>query len=387
MGVAGRNLAFSVAEYRARLLKVQSVIQECGMVGLLVHSPHNICYLAGYHTSGFFAYQALFVAAAGEPLLLMRELERTNADEYSWLGQDRQAIYLDNEDPADVTGRWLAELGWTTAKGPIGVEKTCFNLPVSNYERLISLARPNHLADGSGIVGRIRVLKSPQEIAYARRAAEITEIGMSAGLEALAVGKKEIEIAAVIQEKQVLAGCEYTSLPNYLSSGYRMTIGHATPTEKVIELGDVLKFEITSCVRRYSAAMMRTAVMGKPPADVARAADLLIRCQDRAFSMMKPGAVAGDIDAAVRQPVLSAGLRKTYYPRVGYSLGIGFPPVSGEWEVCDFMAGDTWLLDAGMIFHMIVNANGISFSETILVTDTGAERLTSLPRELYIANC
>lgn len=383
--MTGRNMAFSPQEYRERLAKAQGAIQQRGMVGLLVHSPHNICYLTGYHTSGFFAYQVLFVPAEGEPLLLVRELERTNADEYSWLALDRQAVYLDNEDPASVTGRWLAELGWTAAGDPIGVEKTCFNLAVRDYEALCDVARPNKVVDGSGIVGRVRLIKSSQEIAYARRAAEITDIAMRAGLEALAVGKKELEIAAAIQQQQVLGGSEYTSLPNYLSSGYRMRIGHATPTEKVIEAGDVLKFEITSCVKRYSAAMMRTAVMGAPAAEVAQAADLLISCQDHAFSIMKPGAVAGEVDAAVRQTVLKAGLRKTYYPRVGYSLGIGFPPVSGEWEVCDFMAGDTWLLQAGMIFHMLVNANGISFSETILVTETGSERLTSLPRELYIA--
>ncbi|RUV34029.1 aminopeptidase P family protein, partial [Mesorhizobium sp. M1A.T.Ca.IN.004.03.1.1] len=87
--------------------------------------------------------QVLFVPAEGEPLLLVRELERTNADEYSWLALDRQAVYLDNEDPASVTGRWLAELGWTAAGDPIGVEKTCFNLAVRDYEALCDVARPN----------------------------------------------------------------------------------------------------------------------------------------------------------------------------------------------------------------------------------------------------
>ncbi|MCP3371800.1 M24 family metallopeptidase [Bradyrhizobium cajani] len=378
-------MAFSPQEYRERLEKVQTAIQQRGMVGLVVNSPHNICYLTGYHTSGYFAYQVFLVPAEGEPLLLVRELERPNADEYSWLDRDQQAVYLDNEDPPVVTGRWLAKLGWTEAGKPIGIEKTCFTLAVADFEKLCGTASPNTVVDGSGIVDRVRLIKSPQEIAYVRRAAAITDIGMRTGLAALAIGKKELEIAAAIQQAQTLAGSEYPSLPNYLSSGYRMTLGHATATEKVIEAGDVLKFEITSSIRRYTAAMMRTAVMGKPTGKVAEVADLLIRSQDRAFSMMKPGAVAGEIDAAIRQPVLKAGLRKTYYSRVGYSLGIGFPPFSGEWETCDFMEGDTWLLQPGMIFHMIVNANGISFSETILVTETGSERLTSLPRELFVA--
>ncbi|SEK14051.1 M24 family metallopeptidase [Paraburkholderia diazotrophica] len=382
--MAGTNVAFTTEEYRRRLAKVQNEVQNRNLIGLLVHSPHNICYLAGFHTSGYFAYQVLFVPAEGEPLLLVRESERLHADVFSWLEIDRQAVYLDTEDPAVVTGKWLKELGWTGANRAIGVEKSCFNLPVRDYEKISATAESNTLIDASGLVNRVRLIKSPQEIEYARRAARTVDIGLKAGLEALAVGKTELEIAAAIQEQQILAGTEYQSLPNYVSSGDRIRRGHSTPTDKVIELGDLLKFEITGSINRYHAALMRTAIMGKPSDEILRVSELLITCQDRAFQLMKHGAVSGDVDAAVRQPVLKAGLRKSYLPRIGYSLGIGFPPVSGEWEVCDFMANDTWVLQAGMIFHMVVNANGISFSETMLVTESGSERLTTLPRELRV---
>lgn len=380
------NKPFSTQEFRSRVERVQTSIRGRNLVGLLVHSPANIYYLSGYHTSGYFAYQVLFVPARGEPLLLVRELERTNADEYSWLSREQQAIYTDIEDPLEVTARWLAELGWLAGPQAIGIEKAELALTLAQFERLRQAIGGIDIQDGSGVVNEVRMVKSQQEIAYMRRAAEITDIGLAAGISALAVGKTENEVAAAIHEAQFRAGCEYTSLPHYLSSGRRMRLGHGTPTEKVIEKGDVLKFEITACVRRYSAAMMRTAVMGSPSDDLVRTTDLLLQSQERAFSLMRPGAVAGDIDAAVRRPVLDAGLRQTYNARVGYSLGIGFPPVSGEWATRDFMAGDTWILEANMVFHMIVNANGVSFSETILVTETGSERLGSLERRLMVVD-
>ncbi|WP_352757037.1 Xaa-Pro peptidase family protein [Mesorhizobium sp. M0955] len=385
-GGGGNNKPFSTEEFRSRLGRVQALIQCKNLVGLMIYSPANIYYLSGYHTSAYFAYQILFVPARGEPLLLVRELERTNADEYSWLGREQQAIYTDVEDPVEVTVRWLAELGWLSGPLAIGVEKAEFALTVQQFERLRETAGRINLENGSGLVNQVRLIKSPQEIAYIRRAAEITDVGLAAGLQSLAVGKTENDVAAAIHEAQVRAGCEYTSLPHYLSSGRRRYLGHATPTEKVVENGDVVRFELTACVKRYSAAMMRTAVMGTPGDELARTADLLLECQEKAFSLMRPGAVARDVDAAVRRPVLDAGLRETYSSRVGYSLGIGFPPVSGEWATRDFMAGDTWILEPNMVFHMIVVAKGISFSETILMTETGYERLGSLERRLTVVH-
>ncbi|WP_292329607.1 Xaa-Pro peptidase family protein [Mesorhizobium sp.] len=378
------NKPFSTEEFRSRLRRVQALIQSKDLVGLMVYSPANIYYLSGYHTSAYFSYQVLFVPARGEPLLLVRELERTNADEYAWVGREQQAIYTDIEDPVEVTVRWLAELGWLSGPQAVGVEKADIALTVRQYERLREGAGRIDLEDGSGLVDQVRLIKSPQEIAYIRRAAEITDIGLAAGLEALTVGTTENEVAAAIHEAQVRLGCEYTSLPHYISSGRRRFLGHATPSEKVVEKDDIVRFEITACVKRYSAAIMRTAVMGTPSDEVSRASDLLLECQEKAFSLMRPGAVAGDVDAAVRQPVLNVGLRETYTSRVGYSLGVGFPPVSGEWAARDFMAGDNWILQPNMVFHMIVVAKGISFSETILVTETGHERLGSLERRLTV---
>lgn len=382
----GNLQPFSTEEFRSRLARVQAVIQKKGLIGLLIHSPANIYYLSGYHTSGYFAYQVLFVPQRGEPLLLVREVEKTNGDEYSWLRPEQRVMYADIEDPVEATARWLAELGWLSGVQAIGIEKAESALTVRQFEGLRDKIGKIELKDASGLVGRVRLIKSPQELQYIRKAAAILDIGFAAGLKTLAVGKSENEVVAAILDAQGRAGSEYPSLPHYLSSGRRMYLNHATPTQKIIEKGDVLKFEVTACIKRYSAAVMRTAVMGKPSDNLLRTSELLIKNQDNAFDMMRPGAVAGDVDKIVRQPVLAAGLRKTYHSRIGYSLGVGFPPLSGEWESCQFMAGDKWLLEANMVFHMIVNANGISFSETILVTEKGAERLGSIERQLIVVD-
>lgn len=375
-------MPFSVDEFRDRVLKVQIEMRNRGLEGLLLHSPHNIYYLSGYHTSGYFAYQALLVPSSGLPLLLVRELERSNADETSWLERDQQAVFRDNEDPIVVCVDHLRELGWLKPGARIGIEKTSSNLPIAQYEQLKNLASDLVFEDCS-IVETVRLVKSPQEIAYIRRAAKITDAGVRAALEKIAVGVRENEVAAAIYEAEITAGCEYTGLPHYLASGDRVRLGHGTPTEKVLQAGEFARMEITACVQRYSAAMMRTVVLGRPSDEVSRAADILLRSQDDAIRLMRPGVVSIEVDEAARKPVLDAGLRKTYHNRIGYSIGIAFPPVSGEWATRDFKPGKKWVLEAGMVFHMILVANGVSFSETVLVTETGGERLGEVERALF----
>jgi Xaa-Pro dipeptidase len=206
---------------------------------------------------------------------------------------------------------------------------------------------------------------------------------MRAALNTLTVGKTENEVAAAIHEAEIRHGCEYTGIPHILGSGYRIQLGHVNWSDKRIEKGDIIHLELSGCVKRYSAALMRTAIMGQPTPGLMKAAEVMIDNQDRAISLMKPGVSAGEIDAIVRQPVLKAGLRETYHSRVGYSIGIGFPPRWGEWATRDFMHGDTWRLEAGMVFHMLVTAKGVGLSETVLVTQTGQEKLTHFDRKLF----
>ena len=77
------SLAFSVSEFKQRLLRVQEKLKERNLVGMLVHTPENICYLTGYQSPGYFMYQCLIVPAEGEPLFVLRNGEVPNLYSYS----------------------------------------------------------------------------------------------------------------------------------------------------------------------------------------------------------------------------------------------------------------------------------------------------------------
>jgi Xaa-Pro dipeptidase len=126
-------------------------------------------------------------------------------------------------------------------------------------------------------------------------------------------------------------------------------------------------------------------VLGAPKPELVRAAGQLAAIQDRQIAAMKPGALAAEVDAILRDGVLSAGLRDSYDNITGYTLGLYAPagPRTSDFTRI-FHPKAEWRLEPGMVFHMYASAQGASLSETVLVTPNGSERLTTLPRTLIV---
>src|SRR5260221_4858722 len=128
---------------------------------------------------------------------------------------------------------------------------------------------------------------------------------------------------------------------------------------------------------------MRCVALGPIDAERRHAAELLVALQDAQLAAMKPGAAARDVDAILRNGVLAAGLRESYPNVTGYTLGYysRVPIRSSDFTRC-FLPSAAWRLQAGLGFPMYTSARGVSFSETVLVGDQGAEPLTKLDPRL-----
>jgi len=377
--MTGRRQAFSTDEFAARLARVREQMQGLGIDVLLVNTPENIYYLTGYQTSGYFAYQALIIGETGPPTLLIRHLERGNVAEYSWLTD--VATWKEGDDVVAMTLDLLRAAGADNKS--VALEKASWFLTVAVAEALMAGLSSSRIVDARHLVERVRLVKSAAELEFLRRAARIAELEQRTAWSAISATACEADIAAAVFRAGINAGCEYTGLPHHIMSGDRYEVGHANWSGKQIRRGELVLLELYGCVERYHATQMRTVSVG-PPSDAARrAADLIIAAQDAALAAMRPGASARDIDAAVRRPIRR--IRPDYVNRTGYSIGIGFPPRTGEWDTADFNELEDWPLRENMVFHMLALAQGFGISETVLVTKTGIERLTvQNPRELVI---
>lgn len=378
-----KNLVFPVEEYRRRVEAVQKGIQEQDLKGLILFSPEHIFYLSGFQTFGYFSYQSMVVPAEGEPVLILRFLESFLAEHYSWVEQVER--WDDHEDPVDVTVRVLRERGLDT--GRLGTEDNGFYMPYTVRRRLMDALSDATLVDGTSLVERVRIRKSPAELEYIRKAARYSAIGMEAGVRECVAGKTENDVAAAIFDAMTRAGSEYSPHDPIVTSGWRSGIPHTTYERRPLEPGDTVLMEITGTYHRYVAPHMRTAVVGRASRKVREMADLVLEGLNAAIAAIRPGVTSGEVDDACRVIMEKAGYYENFRKRTGYSVGFGFPPSWNEGHIVSLRKGDPTVLEPGMVFHLPValrdyGVSCVGMSETVLVTETGCEVLTDFPREL-----
>ncbi|MFC6018387.1 M24 family metallopeptidase [Plantactinospora solaniradicis] len=218
-----------------------------------------------------------------------------------------------------------------------------------------------------------------------RLAAQLADLAVAAAVNAARDGATENDVAAAAHAAQIGAGGEYPALPHYISSGDRLELGHAHWTDTPLHRGSLVKMEYLGVRRRYHAGLTRMVSLGPPDPQVAADVELCLRLQDETFASLRPDTSVDRLSREARQRLADTG-RPAYRIRLGYSMGIGFPPIAGEGQTADFREGAPWLLAAGMVFPMLsVLRVGLVVSDTVLITDAGHERLTATPRQLLIA--
>ena len=158
------DLPFTVEEYRTRLANVQANMAAAGIEVLLVTAPENIFYLTGYHTVGYFSFQMLVVSIDRDPVMLVRGLNVTQA-RASWI-EDVEG-YSDTEDVNDWIYDCLSK--YDLAEARLGNQDNAFFFTVAQYKMLVARLGKEPL-DGSGLVEKARLIKSPRELAYMREA-------------------------------------------------------------------------------------------------------------------------------------------------------------------------------------------------------------------------
>lgn len=382
------NLPFELDEYRARLDKVRDGMAERGIDLALISIPENIYYLTGYTTLGYYMYQTLLVPLLDEPLLLTYREELINIERLSWL--DRYVTYGVTDDPIDVTTRAIRE-AMEGSRQTLSIEESGFFFPIRTYKRLMDGLPTARWVDGSGLVERARLIKSPAEIEYIRAAAKAAMAGMENALRTARVGSSENDVAAAVYAATLKHGSEYPGSPPYVISGERSGLPHGTWEGRPLRDGDIVFLEFSGCVKRYSAAMMRAAFIGTPPEPVTGRAEAVLAGLQAAIDTIRAGASSGEVDDACRSTILSYGFGD-FTHETGYSIGVCYPPGWNESHIMNLHPADETVLEPNMVFHLVPSLivpelNGhVGFSETVVVTETGCDVLTDkvVPRELQL---
>lgn len=373
--------AFPDAEYHGRLAKLRAKLREAGLDAFIIHSPEDINYLIGFNSCGYYSYQHLMIGADETADCFFTRIVEIGIVRATNIAKD--AVYwTDWDDRIAMGADIVARKG--LAQGRIGIQQTSLYLSVQDWCRYQALLPSVEFVDASDLLPRLRLVKSPLEIACMRRAAQITDIGLQAGLSAIAEGRRECELSAAVYQAMFAAGGEPPSYPGTFTSGPRTCFLHGMATERRLQRGDLIVMEPMGCYQRYNTNALRTAVIGSPSPKAAEAHQLMedsvLACTD----LVRPGILAEEIDQLGRE--ITGKFAANRLHRTGYSLEIGYAP--GFVGALDLRQGDKTPLQAGMIISIEPNTTfpeegwGVQLGNCVLVTETGREILHHTPIEL-----
>jgi Xaa-Pro dipeptidase len=358
-------------------------MRERGLDALLVTSPENVFYLTGLNHQGHFAFTALLLKAEGNCLLVTRAMERHTLA--AQVPGCEHVPFGDGEDPAEAVARAVGTSG--LERGRIGVEKDKMSFPIRVWEDVVARIPRAEWEDEAGIVDDVRVVKSAAEIDCIRQAAAISDRAMQSGIRVAGVGANEREVAAEVYRSMVASGGEYPGLAPLIRTGDRLLQEHITWRDRTLRAGDALFMELSGCANRYHAPLTRMVYVGHAPEGADAAAEIVIAGLEATRGALRPGALTGEVYAAWKAGVDEAlGHHDYHRHHCGYVTGIGFPPSwSGAGVPVGIRPGGEIEIRPGMVFHLLPWLLGqgptdYAVSDTVLVTEAGAELLTSVER-------
>jgi Xaa-Pro dipeptidase len=380
-------LHFTPEELAGRRKKACAALAARGLDGLLCFRQESMFYLTGYDSFGYVFFQCLYLGADGRTTLLTRAPDLRQARHTSDIEDIRIWKDRDGAEPARELRAILEEHRCRGKR--LGVEWDAYGLTAANGRALdAALAGFCMLEDASRLVSELRVVKSPAEIAYVRRAGELADAAWAEAVRLAKPGAFEGDILAAMQGAVFRGGGDDPANETIIGSGRDALLCRYFTGRRHLDAQDQLTLEFAGVYRHYHACLMRTICIGKPPErqrvmyEVAREA--LAACE----AALRPGAPMAAVFDAHAHVIDAHGMSEHRLNACGYSLGTTFAPNWMDWPM--FYAGNPAILRPGMVFflHMIIfdSAAGLAMTlgRTSLVTDTGAEPLSKAPLDFVI---
>lgn len=384
---------FSAEEYAARLDRTRAAMEAAGLDALVVSDPSNMHWLTGYDGWSFYVHQAVIVPPTGNPLFWGRMMDVAGALRTCWmpdadlLGYPDEYVQSTERHPMDQLAGLLVDRGMRGAR--IGVEMDNYWFTAAAFAALQRGLPDARLSDATGLVNWQRAVKSAAEIERMRKAARIVEAMHARIAETARPGLRKCDLVAEIYDAGIRGtpdfGGDYPAIVPMLPSGADATAPHLTWDDKPMRAGEGTFFEIAGCFERYHCPLSRTVFLGRPTQAFRDAESATLEGMEAGLAAARPGNTCEDIAKAYFGVLAKHGIVKD--SRTGYSIGLSYPPDWGE-RTMSLRVGDRTELRPGMAFHFMtglwLDTMGLEITESILITETGAECLANVPRALTV---
>ncbi|HHY37843.1 MAG TPA: aminopeptidase P family protein [Clostridia bacterium] len=383
--------------------RVREALAKQGIDAVVASFGENIYYCSGLKTIPSVANRGLFnqsriseavfvvVPQSGEATLICSAGVAGVAEEQSHIKDirfsgtgiyreypagGRPSIYASKA--ADVLVGVLKEKG--LSEGRVGIEFSSISYSLGT--RLTKEFPKVQFVDAKPVFTEARMIKTPWEIANIRNSVKAAEIALSAAIDVIGEGTKESDILQAYKRSLINQGLDWgtTSVGAGANSAETYNLGGSYAVKK----GDVVRFDLGAITNGYFSDISRTVVLGRPSDTARRVYDAIYEAEQTMLSMVKPGALTGDIYEAGVSIVRKHGFLDYVRGNMGHGIGLVVH------EEPDLVKGGQIVLEPGMVLAVeapfyITGEFGMNVENNVIVTEKGYELLdTSLPTQLMV---
>jgi len=390
--------AFPAEEYATRRRRVREALAAADIDAVFVTLPADLTYLTGYDMIWYHlrSLTGVLVRADTDATVFFDSVSHTTI--VSTTPEIGEIVWLGRTGVDDCIALIASELAGRGLAGKRVALQRWGHAPHADVMDALGAALEGAamtVTDASFLVEEVRLVKSPLEIEVVRRAAAMADAAMAAARDAIHPGVTETALEGIIMGSLMAAGGGYPGIRTMIGSGPRAGTHHSAPTLRQVRQGELVFIDFCAALHRYHVNLNRTFSLGEPDPRWVTLMDASAGCIDAIVAAIEPGDTMFKVHQVADDYVDAAGLRPNMWYNGGYTLGIAAPPdwvgVHRTHPTPD--APDDRPLETGMVFNLEnqfdvwedwPGGSGAAYIETFLMTDTGLEVLSTLPRNLIV---
>lgn len=347
--------------------KVRQAMKDASLSALLVTNPYSRRYLTDFTgTSGV----ALITEDKAYFITDFRYTEQATSQIKGYEIVEQKTTLIDA----------VAELVQQHNLSKVGFEQESMTYAeFDRYQKALS----TELVPTTGIIEKIRLIKSEDELTIIKQACQIADEAYLHILDFIKPGMTELQVSNELEFFMRSKGATSSSFDIIVASGMRSALPHGVATDKVIESGDFVTLDFGAYFNGYVSDVTRTLAVGEPSEKLKEIYQVVLDSQLLALEKIKPGMTGKEADAISRDYIASKGYGDAFGHSLGHGIGLEVhegPGLSSRSDV---------VLEPGMVITIepgiyLPGIGGVRIEDDALVTETGVEKLTHTSKELFI---
>ncbi len=333
-------------------------------------------YISGIHSHLSERPILLILPADDDPAIIIPNLEAMKA-EAAGIPTDRIFAWTDEEGYTGAFQQCCAQLELSDFL--LGVE--ALHMRVLEYEMLKRYAPGLQTSHADPVMTALRIIKDDAEVEAMEKAIAIAEKAMRNLIPTIKIGQTEKQIAATLTQQLFELGADSIAFGPIVSAGPNGASPHATPTDRPIQVGDLLIIDWGCYKDGYPSDITRTFAVGALEPEFQRIYNAVKLANEQGKQIAAPGVSGAEVDGASREVIDEAGYGDYFIHRTGHGLGLEVhePPDMVATNNTPLAEGNVFTVEPGIY---LPGRGGVRIEDDMVVTESGARSLTTFPRDL-----